>query len=102
MKPLVFLPSADGELNEAAVFYESSRRGLGSEFQEAIQEAIDRIRENPETGFLSQGRTRTLTAKRFPFGVVFKEYSDHILIVAIAHSSRREAYWINRIAEDEE
>lgn len=100
MKPTTFLPAARDDLHQAATFYESRRSGLGSDFEAVIAEAIERIQQNPLTGFPSDHMTRTLTVRRFPFGIVFREYPDQILVVAVAHHSRRENYWADRI-EDE-
>lgn len=101
MKPINLLPAARADLYQAADFYESRRYGLGSEFEEVITEAIDRIQQNPLTGFPSDHMTRTLTVKRFPYGIVFREYPDQILVVAVAHHSRQEDYWADRIGDVE-
>jgi len=38
-----FLPPAEDEMIEAAVFYETASNGLGIDFLEDVQQAIDRL-----------------------------------------------------------
>jgi hypothetical protein len=35
--------------------------------------------------------------KKFPYLVVFREYPDHLFIVAVAHGHRRPGYWRKRL-----
>jgi hypothetical protein len=41
------LPPAEEEMTEAALFYEAANAGLGDDFLDDIQHAIDTIRERP-------------------------------------------------------
>ena len=41
--------------------------------------------------------TRRCLLKKFPYLIVFKEYPDHVFIVAVAHSKRRPGYWSRRL-----
>ena len=45
-----FLSPAEEEMTEAAVFYESSSAGLGSDFLDDVQRAIDRLSDYPRSG----------------------------------------------------
>jgi len=45
-----FLSIADDEMSEAAVFYENRCIGLGSDFLDDVQQAVDRLRVHPQTG----------------------------------------------------
>jgi hypothetical protein len=35
--------------------------------------------------------------KRFPYDIVVRELSEEILVVAVAHHSRRPGYWRDRL-----
>jgi len=50
--------AAEGEINEAADFYDIESPGLGSVFIDEIQRAIGRISEFPEAAPLVRGRVR--------------------------------------------
>jgi len=47
MKTIIFLPLAEQEMNEAAIFYDTRSPGLGRAFLSAIQRETDDITQNP-------------------------------------------------------
>ena len=102
LKPVVIHTSAKADLDEAMEFYESRERGLGLALQANIEEAITLIQKNPEawpphkrSGF------RKHLIQRFPFVIFYMELPDRIWVAAIAHGSRRPAYWSRRRPEQE-
>lgn len=100
MKPLVYHTEVEDELEESIEFYEDRLPGLGESLFRAYREAVSRIQENPLTGFISEKGTRTCrVSKRFPYGVVFQERDDHILIVAVQDFRRRPGYWTDRLED---
>jgi hypothetical protein len=48
VKRLTYLSIAEIELAEAVEFYDERQPGLGKSFLDAVQEAGERIRQNPE------------------------------------------------------
>jgi hypothetical protein len=48
VKPYVFHPAAEKELDEAVAFYERHRKGLGLEFLAEVERRIAADREEPE------------------------------------------------------
>ncbi len=45
-----FLPPAETEMIEAAVFYEAKSEGLGLDFLDGVQHVVDTLREHPRLG----------------------------------------------------
>ncbi len=45
-----FLSPAEEEMTEAALFYDTASSGLGSDFLDDVQQAIDRLCEYPQAG----------------------------------------------------
>lgn len=43
-----FLSPAEKELSEAALFYDAACAGLGNDFLDDVQQAIDKLRQYPE------------------------------------------------------
>ncbi len=82
---------------EAAIFYENQARGLGTEFLDDVQRAVDRVRDNPELGQMVTDDLRRSLLSRFPFSLIYVVESKCILIVAVAHQRRRPNYWRDRI-----
>jgi toxin ParE1/3/4 len=97
-KPLVVLPEATAEIEDAARWYQARRLGLGIEFATAVDRALNEISKHPLRWprWLATSRYRRSVLRRFPY-VIFYEIRQHTLeIVAVAHARRRPGYWIRR------
>jgi plasmid stabilization system protein ParE len=93
-----FLSVADDEMAEAATFYEAQGIGLGSDFLDDVQQAIDRLRNHPEIGTNVGDNLRRTLLLRFPFSLIYSVEAEEILIVSVAHHRRRPGYWRSRTA----
>jgi plasmid stabilization system protein ParE len=93
-----FHPEARLEYIDAAAFYESRRPGLGAAFSREIEATIDRILEAPERCRVIEQDVRRCLTHTFPYGILYTVEDDSILIVAIAHGSRKPGYWNQRIS----
>ena len=90
------LPPAEEEMIEAALFYEAAAVGLGDDFLDDVQHAIDSVREHPELGnTIAHGFRRTLL-RRFPFSIIYATEPSTIVVVAVAHQRRGPGYWKGR------
>lgn len=65
-------------------------------FVQAIEDAILKIRRMPEAYPQYDHRHRAFFLKRFPYYIVYREKGNGIIIIAIAHKSRRPGYWKGR------
>jgi plasmid stabilization system protein ParE len=91
-----FLPAAEEEMVEAALFYEAAGSGLGHDFLGDVQRGVDLLRERPQLG-RSMGRgLRQALLTRFPFSLIYALEPEAVLIVAVAHQRRRPGYWRTR------
>ncbi len=97
MKPVVFLPEAEQEMLEATRYYESQASGLGIDYLSEVERAVVAISESPMTWPILEGVLRRRLVRRFPFGILYRIESEEIVIVAVAHLSRRPGYWKGRI-----
>lgn len=92
-----FLSPAEEEMTEASLFYEKASHGLGSDFLDDVQHAINIVRSQPLIGRdLGDGFRRVLLSK-FPFSLIHAIASNEIVIVAVAHQRRRPDYWRERV-----
>ncbi len=92
-----FLPEAEEEMSEAAVFYEAASVSLGTDFLEDVQEVVNTLRSHPELGARVDINLRRALLHRFPFSLIYSVEVDAILIVSIAHHRKRPGYWESRI-----
>jgi len=92
-----YLAPAAEELTKASQFYESKSAGLGTDFLDAVQQAVDVLRKQPLIGQeLGAGLRKALT-HTFPFTLIYSPEEKEILIVAVAHQRRKPGYWRGRI-----
>lgn len=97
-------PEASAELDEAALWYERQRQGLGGEFLEAIDEALEFIARFPRAGtpvpdVPPELPVRRVPVKRFPYHVVYLALAEVMRLLAFAHDSRLPGYWHSRIGK---
>jgi len=98
-----FLAGADAEMNAAAEWYELSEDGLGTKFLHEISSATKLIGIYRRVGRPLDAlpdEYREFPLNRFPFRLIYRVRGPEILIVAVAHDSRRPRYWRDRVQED--
>jgi toxin ParE1/3/4 len=83
------------ELRRAAAWYEERREGLGVDLVMAVNSAVAKIVEAPERWPRFGGASRYVL-KRFPYSVIFRVGAGEVVLIAIAHHSRRPTYWKRR------
>jgi len=98
MNPYRFLSPAEEEMTDAALFYESRSDGLGGDFLDDVQRAIDRLCDYPHSGELIDSRLRRTLLHRFPFSLIYMIERKSVLIVAVAHHGRAPGYWRSRVS----
>lgn len=92
-----FLAPAQTELLEAIAYYAEINAELGVRFQQSVSKAVRAAAAHPERGAPRSRNTRRWLVQGFPFGVVYQEVTDEILVVAVAHQRKQPAYWERRL-----
>ena len=90
-------PEARLELRDAIAYYEDHRDGLGLEFSREIYASINRVADAPLIWSRLTDNSRRFLTKRFPYSIIYQILDDAVLIVAIAHQSRKPGYWKDRL-----
>lgn len=98
MKQVRFHPEAEVELVAEARYYEERLPGLGARFISEIQAAVSLALAFPEIGAPYKYGTRRVFPKRFPFSVVYRDFDQDIVVLAIAPFPRKPGYWRARKA----
>ena len=91
-----FHPKAELELNHSVAHYEESQPHLGMEFAEEVFQTIHRILDFPKAWQIMDGDIRRCLTKRFPFGVIYYQKNEQIIILAIMQLNREPYYWADR------
>ncbi|MDA1015081.1 MAG: type II toxin-antitoxin system RelE/ParE family toxin [Planctomycetota bacterium] len=101
MKLQVWL-AADQELEEAAVWYEEQREGLGTEFLDEYERRMKELLADPtrfpllETLPIDRSIRRCRLA-RFPYAIVFEMLPNEVVVFAVSHLHRDPDRLVRRI-----
>jgi len=92
-----FLEFAQYELDDAVEYYNQQRNDLGSEFLSEVVDSLSRIAEYPNAWQQLTDRTRRCLIHRFPYGIIYQNRNDVILVVAVSNLHRKPEHWQSRI-----
>ncbi len=96
MKPIIFHRDAKQETRDVALAYEATGDDLATDFRTELDAALARIRANPQMYAADSRQARTAPLHRFPYSIVYKEYTDYIWVAAFPHHRRKPGYWRRR------
>ncbi len=101
---LPFENEAVRELEAAAIWYESEREGYGEVFLDEVEAKVRRAARFPASGprialpgLLPANDARSFPLQRFQYQVITAIVAGRRAVVAIAHTSRRPGYWMDRL-----
>jgi hypothetical protein len=100
VKVRILSPALD-EIVQAAVWYDSKRKGLGAEYWRDVDSILARIEANPLEFAKSEFATaesdiRFAVVRRFNYVIHFVIEPAEVQIISVAHASRKPGYWIRR------
>ena len=99
MKPYVFHPEAEMEAVEAATYIALNRDGYGLMFRELLSKLILTIRENPEMFPKKRNGVQFCYMGMFRYNIVYLNRENDVVILAVAHTSRKPGYWKMRFLD---
>lgn len=92
-----FHPSARNELLEAIEYYNGCQDNLGIELATEVYKSIQLVMQFPQTWSPFSKNTRRCLINRFPYGLIYQEQEDEILIIAVMQLNKEPTYWHERI-----
>lgn len=97
VKSVVLTRQAAAELAEAMAWYDHHRHGLGSELVAEFRAASALLEAHPGGApTLARGYRRRML-RRFPYGLVYQDSGDSLLVVAFWHSARDPKHLLARL-----
>jgi len=87
---------AQVEYDEATDWYESRKPGLGLRFVSAIDKALNQIPIDPNRWPEVRPGICEKSVPRWPFCIYYEIHSDHIMVLAVFHTSRNPTDWQSR------
>ncbi|MHB1391276.1 MAG: type II toxin-antitoxin system RelE/ParE family toxin [Thermoleophilia bacterium] len=89
----IFRPAAAADVEDAFLWYESQRSGLGDEYLDELALVLRAIAEHPNRLPIIHRETRRALLHRFPYALFYRVLDEKILIVACMHGKRNPAHW---------
>ncbi|NEE02735.1 type II toxin-antitoxin system RelE/ParE family toxin [Phytoactinopolyspora halotolerans] len=95
---------ASVELEDAILWYDQRRVGLGAELLDAIDAVMAHIDRWPGAASSIPRLTKDIPARkaavpRFPYSIVYLVNDDTIRVLAFAHDRRKPDYWRTRVVQ---
>lgn len=87
------LQTAELDIREAFLDYNSKRDELGDAFEAEIKQEIEYLKQEAQTIQVRYANIRILFLKRFPFGIHFQLEGNDVLIVAVYAMKDDPAKW---------
>jgi plasmid stabilization system protein ParE len=94
---LVLRPEAELDMEEAALWYEVERQGLGDRFVSELSRLFVRITESPRQFPVVEEGARRGLLHRFPYAVYFLLEEDTATVLAVIHQRRHPDRWKRRL-----
>lgn len=91
-----FHPEAEIELNISVDYYEEYKQNLGLEFANEVYKTVQRILDFPNAWQILDDDIRRCLTNRFPFGVIYYQRENEIVILAVMQLNREPGYWKER------
>jgi plasmid stabilization system protein ParE len=95
--PLIVTPEAEEDIAEARAWYNRQRAGLGDDFVDQVDAALDRICRIPKGATEVYPGVRRVVLRRFPYGAFYRVDEDQIAVLAVYHSKRDPRGWQSRM-----
>jgi plasmid stabilization system protein ParE len=91
-----FCYEAVNDIEEAIDWYLPRSLDAAEKFNRAIFNVLREIESDPTRYAKIHLDYQYARVVGFPYICIFRQNADHIQILAIAHTSRKERYWIDR------
>jgi len=93
MLPVETIRPALEEFRESLEWYEVQSETAAIQFDEAVQATLAKIASDPYRFVIVDDPFRACSVVPYPFRIIYAIEPERILVVAIAHTSRRPFYW---------
>jgi plasmid stabilization system protein ParE len=96
-KPLRLHPEAEDEYLASLSWYRERSPIAASNFEDAVENGVARVEKAPQRWPIYFDNFRKYSLRQFPFSIIYQEFSSEIVVLAVAHGSRRPGYWRDRV-----
>lgn len=101
MIPITYHEAAETELLNEIGYLELRAPGLGRRFYVEVRRAERLIAQFPESAEEIRPGIRKRILRKFRYSLIYSREADSVLILAVAHHSRRPEYWVGRVRNND-
>ena len=101
MTPVRYHEAAQEELLHEIGYLELRANGLGRRFFAEVRRAEKLISQFPGLAEEIRPGIRKHILRKFRYSLFYSTEKDGLLILAVAHHSRRPGYWVDRVSSGE-
>jgi plasmid stabilization system protein ParE len=87
-REIIFAPLARLEFEDAVIWYDQQRPGLGEEFRVNVDAFLRQILQSPERFRLAAPTTRKAILRRFPYSIYYSIERNAINVTSVFHGAR--------------
>lgn len=102
MIPIRYHEAAEDELLNEIGYLEAQAKGLGRRLWVEIRRAESLIARFPESGEQIRAGIRKQVLRKFRYSLIYSVEEDGVLLLEVAHHSRRPGYWVGRLSGGKE
>ena len=99
-KRLRYHPLFDGDVREAANWYDLRSPGLGEAFIAMVRKRVNDVIADPNRYGRTPSGCRYVRLTRFPYLLLFEITEDELLLLGVLHTARSLEKWRQSRAED--
>jgi len=96
MIELVVCSAAEDEYADALAWYAERSVQAGEQFESEFDHALRTIASDPGRFPRCDDRHQFYLMRRFPYQIIYRQHTDHWVVIAVAHTARRPRYWSAR------
>jgi toxin ParE1/3/4 len=87
------------EANQAVLWYNEQREGLGDDFFQKLEECLALLERHPERfGYwLGSKSVRRVAMQRFPYALLFEIRAEQVRVLCLRHNKRHPRYGLGRV-----
>jgi plasmid stabilization system protein ParE len=93
---VVFRRAARQDYEDAMLWYEAQRPGLGVELRIEVDRAMAMAAEEPRRFPRMHKEARCVRVRRFPYSVYFLAEAQRLVVVSVFHARRDPLVWRSR------
>ena len=101
MTPVRYHEAAEDELLNEVGYLELRASGLGRRLLAEVRRAEKFISQYPESAEEIRPGIRKRMLRKFRYSLIYSTEKESLLILAVAHHSRRPGYWVGRVSSGE-